>query len=92
VKSVVARKPVTDSPSTRWVVHTSSFTNEASAKALVEKLRKNKFSAFIEPVPGQAGTNYRVSVGPETEKDQAEKARKRLEATVGLSGTVTPRK
>jgi DedD protein len=91
-KSMVARKPKGEDAPTRWVVQTSSFTSEASAKALAEKLRKNKFDAFVETVPGAGGVNYRVSVGPEPDKGRAEQARKRLESSVGMSGTVSGRK
>ncbi len=91
-KSMVARKPKGEDAPTRWVVQTSSFTSEASARALAEKLRKNKFDAFVETVPGAGGVNYRVSVGPEPDKGRAEQARKRLESSVGMSGTVSGRK
>jgi DedD protein len=92
VSSAVARKPKSDDAPTRWIVQTMSFTTEANAKALVEKLRKNKFDAFIESVPGQTGVNYRVSVGPEMDKSRAEQARKRLKSTIGMTGAVTPRR
>lgn len=91
-KSMVARKPKGDEGATRWVVQTYSFTNEANAKSLVEKLRKAKFDAFIETVPGSGGVNYRVSVGPEPDRGRAEQARKRLESSVGMNGIVTGRK
>lgn len=90
--SMVARKPKADPAPTRWVVQTYSFTNEANAKILADKLRKNKFDAFVETVPGAGGVTYRVSVGPVPDKDRAEQARKRLESSVGMSGTVTGRK
>jgi DedD protein len=85
-------KPKSDTNPSAWVIQAGNFTSEAGAKALAEKLRKNKFTAFVETIPGQQGATYRVQVGPELEKDRAEQTQKRLESSVGIRGILKARR
>jgi DedD protein len=74
-----------------WLVQAGSFVEEANAKALVEKLRQNKLSAYAETVRGSGGkVTYRVRIGPEPDKAKAEEALRRLESVAGIRGYLVP--
>ncbi|QSA97096.1 SPOR domain-containing protein [Methylococcus sp. EFPC2] len=75
---------------TAWVVQTGSFTSEAKAKALAEKLRQSRFAAFVERAPGESGFTYRVQVGPELDRARAEQTQKQIEGSVGIKGIIVP--
>lgn len=87
-----AAKPVADSSGVpaAWVIQTGSFTNESKARSLAEKLRQSKFAAFVETVVGDAGSVYRVQVGPELERGRAEQLQKQIETNVGIKGFIVP--
>ncbi len=75
-----------------WMIQAGSFTGEANARNLVEKLRKSSFPAFVEVIPSESGvTMYRVRIGPESSKAHADQVRARLENAVGIKGIVVPR-
>lgn len=75
-----------------WMIQAGSFTGEANARNLVEKLRKSNFPAFVEVIPSESGvTMYRVRIGPESSKAHAEQVRARVESTVGIKGMIVPR-
>ncbi|QXP84885.1 SPOR domain-containing protein [Methylococcus sp. ANG] len=91
------RKPENTPPATPaagssvWLVQAGSFVEEANAKALVEKLRQNKLSAYAETVHGSTGkVTYRVRIGPEPDKAKAEQALRQLEAVAGIRGYLVP--
>jgi DedD protein len=71
-----------------WVVQLASLTREANAQALQERVRKKGLHAFI--VRGQVNgkTMYRVLVGPELLRSNAEKQRQRLRDEINLNGLV----
>lgn len=74
-----------------WVIQAGSFTGEANARNLVDKLRKSNFPAFVEVIPGESGTTmYRVRVGPELGKARADQVKARIETAVGIKGIVIP--
>ena len=85
-------KPVTEPGSVpqAWVVQTGSFTTEAKARALAEKLRQSKFPAFVETASGEAGTFFRVQVGPELDRGRAEQVQKQIESGMGIRGFIVP--
>lgn len=83
-----ANKPKKSGGSSAWVVRAGSFTSEASAKALAEKLRKKNFPAYVQKATAENGSIYRVQVGPASDKSRAEQTRKRLETSAGVSGTL----
>lgn len=99
-KPVVAQQPKPAAPApaskpeaaelTAWVVQTGSFTSEAKAKALAEKLRQSRFAAFVERAPGESGFTYRVQVGPELDRARAEQIQKQIEGSVGVKGIIVP--
>jgi DedD protein len=74
-----------------WVVQVGSFQDRARAQDLSERLSLAGLPAAApEPLSISGSTWYRVYVGPETEKQQAEALLPQVKATVNLDGTVVP--
>jgi len=74
---------------TGWVVQLGSFSSEANATALRDKVRALGYAAFVQPAKTSKGTTYRVRVGPELERARAEKLRDELKQKLGMAGMVT---
>lgn len=88
----VSPPPASPADAGSWMIQAGSFTGEANARNLVEKLRKSSFPAFVEVIPSESGvTMYRVRIGPESSKVRAEQIRARVESTVGIKGMIVPR-
>ena len=86
-ESTVARKANTVGI-TAWVVQLGSFTREVNATALNKKLRKAGYPAFVEPVRKETGMRYRVRVGPELIKEDAQALLIKLQETMQIKGMV----
>jgi len=71
-----------------WVVQLGSFESEANAQSLNEKLRNAGYTSFVEPLKQESGTVYRVRVGPELKRSDAQKIRDKLEKSQQLKGIV----
>jgi DedD protein len=71
-----------------WVVQLGSFSSEENAKALGQKLRDAGYAAFVEPVGEGSRRAYRVRVGPELLKSDAQALADRLRASLELEGIV----
>lgn len=71
-----------------WVVQLGSFSSEDNAKSLSDKLRKAGYPAFVEPLTQDNKTVYRVRVGPELMKAEAEKLRTQIAQKLALEGLV----
>jgi DedD protein len=71
-----------------WVVQVGSFSQSGNALALRDKLRSNGFTAFVEKLKTAEGTVYRVRVGPELKRENAEKQLKQLQLQMNLKGIV----
>jgi DedD protein len=69
-----------------WVVQVGAFGQEANAMGLRDRLRKAGFAAFVEKVTLATGSLYRVRVGPETERADAEALQQQLAKNTGLKG------
>ncbi len=65
-----------------WAVQVGSFTREANALALRDRLRAKHFPAFVDAIAGSKGTVYRVRVGPEVSRSGAEALQKRLSKVI----------
>jgi cell division septation protein DedD len=76
-------------PLVRWVVQVGSFGAADTADALVARLRLAGLSAFSEKVTSDAGTAYKVRVGPELDRDKAVMLAKKLNMEHQLEGFVT---
>jgi len=89
--AAVAVKPVAPSPAAAgrgYAVQVSAFRSEDEALTLRDKLRAAGFTAFSEKIQADSGTLYRVRIGPEADRDAADKLRAELSTKMGLSGMV----
>ncbi len=69
-----------------WVVQLGSFSNEENAQSLNKKLRKAGYPAFVEPLNKNGQTSYRVRVGPEIKRSEAELLLKKIKDNMGMEG------
>ncbi len=85
----ITAAPITpDSQALAWAVQVGSFDKEANAASLRDGLRAKGFSAYLEKVKVEGRMHYRVRVGPELKREQAEQLRDRLEEKAQLKGIV----
>lgn len=83
-----AAKPAAGAPAA-WVVQLGSFSSQENAFALRDKLRKRRYTAFVDDVPGPGKKRvYRVRVGPELLRSRADTLRVQLEKEFKLKGIV----
>ena len=75
-------------PLVRWVVQVGSFSRAANADRLVERLRKDKLSAYREQVSGSGSVIYRVRVGPFLEREEAISVNRQVGEKLSLDGVV----
>jgi len=71
-----------------WVVQLASLTRKQNALLLQERVRKKGLHAFVVSSQVDGNTMYRVLVGPELLRSNAEKQRQRLQQEIKLSGLV----
>jgi len=72
---------------TAWAVQVAAFGEKGKALALQEKLVASNFSAFTERTGNSDKSVYRVKVGPELKRENAEKLRDKIEKEHGLKGS-----
>jgi len=84
----VKTPPSAKKPAKAWVIQVGSFSDRANAFKLRNSLRSKKFTTFVEAVTTKKGRVYRVRIGPEIRRSQAEKIQKRLKAEFKISGLV----
>lgn len=70
-----------------WAVQVAAFGEKGKALALQEKLLASNISAFTEQSGKGGKVLYRVKVGPELKRENAEKLRDRIEKEHGLQGS-----
>ena len=73
---------------TAWVVQLGSFSDEVNAESLNKKLRQAGFAAFVEPLKQNNTLAYRVRVGPELLRADADKLQNQLHVKLHLDGIV----
>jgi len=61
-----------------WVVQVASFSERSKALKLRDRLRKAKYTAFVESVSSGKGTLYRVRVGPVVNREKADALKKQI--------------
>ncbi|MCB1859010.1 MAG: SPOR domain-containing protein [Gammaproteobacteria bacterium] len=94
----VAKPPPTVSESsqgkgelTSWVIQVGSFSDQENAERLVNLLREKEFSTSIQQETIKGNTLYRVLIGPEIDRKQADILLKKLDDVVkplGLNGLI----
>ncbi|MEM7400562.1 MAG: SPOR domain-containing protein [Pseudomonadota bacterium] len=70
-----------------WAVQVAAFGEKDKALALQEKLLASNFSAFTEQSGNAGKTIYRVKVGPELQRENADELRDKIEKEHGLKGS-----
>ena len=65
-----------------------AFDSQEKADQLMRRLKQAGFRAFMEPVTGNKQTAYRVRVGPELLRSEADKLRRDIKAAMKLDGIV----
>lgn len=75
-------------PLKAWAVQVGSFENQKNAIALKDKLIKKGFRAFVERIVTHDKTSYRVRVGPEVRRENAENLQKTIEQKMNIKGIV----
>ena len=86
--AMVNEEPATNMGLSAWVVQLGSFTSEENAQALNQKLRKTGYKAFVEPLKQKTSVVYRVRVGPELKREDAESIREQLKKNLNLDGII----
>jgi len=90
VESKLVKQQVKTKPgSPAWVIQVGSFSNQENANKLVQRLRKAGLDT-LDPQPAKVNGKqlYRVKVGPELDKRNAEKLLPKVKKVAGLQGTV----
>ncbi len=88
-KKPAAPKPARSSSPSAWVVQVASFSSRASADKLVKKLRKAGLDTMQPAAVTVKGKKYyRVQVGPELDKQRAQKLLPRINRISGTKGQV----
>ncbi|GJM04213.1 MAG: hypothetical protein DHS20C09_02040 [marine bacterium B5-7] len=73
---------------TAWVVQLGSFSSKVNADKLNLTLRKSGFPAFVEPLEQNNEVAYRVRVGPELLRADADTLLKKIKENTKLDGIV----
>ncbi len=81
-----------DSGQSAWVVQVGSFSQSTNALTLRDKLRKKGFSAFVEKLKADGNMIYRVRIGPELKRENADKQLQRMQRVMGMKGIVMEHK
>jgi DedD protein len=71
-----------------WFVQVGSFSREANALELRDRLRGADYSAFVERSTVEGNTKHRVKVGPEMNRSRAETQRDKIQSEFDLKGIV----
>ena len=88
--STVAKKKTASAVSVThaWAVQVGSFKQKSNALKLRNKLRKQKYKAFIEGLQSDTQLVYRVRLGPYVSRASAEQVRDRLKVRQNMKGLV----
>ena len=78
VKTDNTTKPADTAKARGWVVQIASFTDRSKALQLRDRLRKAKYTCFVESITGKRGTLYRVRVGPVIKREEADKLQAKI--------------
>ena len=71
-----------------WVVQIGTFSSKDNADKLIIRLRKLDFTAFIQPLEENNEVVYRVRVGPELLRTDADALLKKIKENTKLDGMV----
>jgi len=80
--------PVSEGDGEGWVVQMGSFSNQKNAEELYQRLQQKGYRVFVDRSKQEGQTAYRVRIGPESQRTDAESLRARLESELKLKGIV----
>ncbi|MDH5299959.1 MAG: SPOR domain-containing protein [Gammaproteobacteria bacterium] len=72
----------------RWVAQVGSFSQEANATQLRDKIRGLGYSAYVDKREANGKTIWRVKVGPYVVEQEAQTAMQTLQKKLGVNGIV----
>lgn len=84
----VQPQPPAEAGPEAWVVQVGSFGNTKNAFALRDTLRGKGFNAFVEKVEADGKTVYRVRIGPQLTRENAEMVQGKLAKQTRFKGLV----
>ncbi len=73
-----------------WAVQVGAFKLEAEANAKRDQLRQAGFAAFVEKINAEAGVLWRVRIGPENKRADADAVKAGVKRRFGIDGIVVP--
>lgn len=73
-----------------FAVQVGAFRDQADANALRDRARGAGFAAYVERVATANGVLWRVRLGPELQRDRAERLKAEARTRLGLDGNVVP--
>nr|VFJ56013.1 MAG: Cell division protein DedD (protein involved in septation) [Candidatus Kentron sp. FW] len=84
------QKAATPQEPMAWAVQVGSFVKRGNALGLRDLLQTKGYRAFVEFVPGGNGgvTRTRVFVGPELDRENAQKSARKLRTDLSIKGIV----
>jgi len=71
-----------------WVIQLGSFSSQENADSLVRRLQTNGFPGYVEQVKSGTDTVFKVRVGPELSRSQAETIQKNLKTRLNLDAII----
>lgn len=71
-----------------WIVQLGSFSNQKNADELRDQLQKKAYRVFVEKIAQDGQTVYRVRIGPQRQRVDAEAIRDRLARELQLKAMV----
>lgn len=74
---------------TPWVVQIGSFSSQKNALTLRDQLRSKGYTTFVEAITHEGKKIFRVRVGPELDRAEAEAIRERLDKELKIKGILT---
>jgi DedD protein len=80
--------PTRNRVGTTWAIQLGSFRSEANAKKLRDRLQKLGFQPFVERITVKTHSVFRVRVGPERVRHQAEALRAKIRKQANLDGVL----
>lgn len=87
-ESVADAQPETREGLTAWVIQVGSFSTQAKADTLLNKLKAGGFPVFSEQAYVNKKNVYRVRVGPELDRKNAETLQARMKKELKVSGII----
>jgi len=87
-ETAVSPADAKDADAEGWVVQLGSFSDQKNADELMERLRKKAYQVFVEKLAQDGQTIYRVRIGPQRQRADAEQIRDKLSRELQLKAMV----